>query len=564
MSEGIDLKHQGAKKYSLGLPKYASIEFPLNVINDDKAIELIGGTKRIKESLVEKNVQLQLRLRPNDPYQHPIHSEVSTSENLLVKVLLPKGELLKHKNNIAKAIDANKDSYHFEPVAIIDKSFRFRELADFQVNTLTNDLLQKTTDAFFGNDFEKLQNFRNFLSGKDKYDTQLPLDLPPFSTFSKVKMPFSYNFSNNKGTAVRTDDGSLRLVNTKQPVKVRTSFVSWDAPAPQHPSPELTKHLQEAKKIVKQQLSEGKIPMNVIKNSNNYQLVECVKLLEKLFDQKPVWLRRHLYTITPENWKNTFKYALAYVAYSTRTGPWKQSYIKFGVDPKQSDAYALFQTERFRVHTTASKNMEEDEEVDNTIQTMNENSGTSTPVDKDAIRELPADFIFTGTNLPKISTFQLCDIKDPQLTSLLTRESMVSEVTERDGWFESINLVQLRLIMKYKLTCLAAREPISQSRLDQVREMAINRYHATLEQLKNKKEDSSGDETEDGGDEDDDEGNEKTVDDDGGVEEEDEEQEQESIKLEGLLRARFEKTDPQSLSELLGLLRQEDIMDIDS
>lgn len=537
-----DTRYTLAKNYSLDLPRYASVEFPLNVVNDEKAVELIGGPEDVRRSLVDKNVPLELRLRPDDPYLHPIHSEVSTSENLLVKIRLPKGELSKYNGDLQLAIRANKESYQFEPIAVLNKNFRFREIADFQMNVARNELLQLTTDTFYGNDFHKLKQYRQLLAERDLYDTSGKLDLPPFLSFSKIKVPFSYNFTNNKGTLVKSEDGTMRLVNTKQPVKVNTTFVPWDAPAPVRPSPDLIRYVEEARKNVQEQLSDNQIAASVIKNSASFQLVECIRLLELKFDEKPIWLRRHLYSIIPINWRNSFRYALAYVSYSTRMGPWKQSYIKFGVDPKSSDIYALYQTERFRVHTASKRNDYDDVDEDD------DNQGddlVTDPllVDKSSVRELPSDFKFNGRNIPTISSFQLCDIEDPQLMELISPENLVSELSERDGWYNPVSLCRLRLIMKYKLRSLVSRDPISDIKLKQVGDAAVSRYQNNIEQ---KRQDKPGEESDDSDEDEDDD------DDDNGQDHE----------LETDLITRFEKSHPEVYQSLKGVLRQEDVMQI--
>ena len=75
------------------------------------------------------------------------------------------------------------------------------------------------------------------------------------------------------------------------------------------------------------------------------------KLIEKLqamFKERPIWTRRGII-----NWLQTetysIKYALPYVSYFWKQGPWRDAYVRLGYDPRADVEGAMYQSVYFTI-----------------------------------------------------------------------------------------------------------------------------------------------------------------------------------------------------------------------
>ncbi|ODV97736.1 hypothetical protein PACTADRAFT_31169 [Pachysolen tannophilus NRRL Y-2460] len=547
-----------AKTYSLDIPHYSSVEFPLNVVNNDKAVELIGGKSKINKSIVEDNIPLELRLRPDDAYQHPINSSLATNENLLVKIKLPKGELNKYNNDISKAIMNNKNNFELEPVGLVNKNFKFRGIADFQIYTKSSEFISNDLNKILSSyDFHDVVDFTDSLvtEGKNKkIDAKSNLDLPPLPVYAKVNVPFHYNYNSNKSSStVMQENGRIKLINKKVPSKIYSIFVNIDDPTPTSPIPNLVSQLREMEKIVKDQFENPTIKNFYIKNTFNYQLIECIKFVRKLFDIKPIWIRKHLNYLIPENWRNVTKYALPHVSYSMKKGPWRQTYIKYGVDPKSNSMYLSYQTENFRVQKDSNDNNIESKSMIAYLE-----SADDIEVNESFLSKIPDEYFFDGQISPVMMTFQIGDIRDPLIKKILQNVEPNTKVDVNNGWLDSITLGKIRTIIRYKLLQLNSNRPIDQSKLtsliDNVKAEEVDNNESIEANNNNDDADGNVDEEEEA--EEDDQQEEftspfKKADVDNKLDEDD-------------ILNRLSKYHAADISNIVGLLKQEDLMDINA
>lgn len=77
----------------------------------------------------------------------------------------------------------------------------------------------------------------------------------------------------------------------------------------------------------------------------NTETLRLVAALKELFKQRPIWIRRGLVKSIDESQYNVkiIKYAIPHVAYTWKAGPWRDCYVRFGVDPRTNIAYADYQ-----------------------------------------------------------------------------------------------------------------------------------------------------------------------------------------------------------------------------
>ncbi|CAM9020249.1 unnamed protein product [Wickerhamomyces anomalus] len=388
---------QQAKEHSLDIPHISCIEFPLKVKNVEKAFDMVGGADNIIQSCLDDQVPLELRFTKNI-YEHPVNAKVNKREHILIKISVPKKEFNENNRNIQKTLEQlhtnGKKQIHITPLAIINKTFRFREMSDFQYQVKNSEYVQQVNESIHSLNFDKIKELRFEQDTRpwdfDVKDKQL-FDLPPPPRFSSIPLPFNYHYKKNAASV-------------------------------------------------------------------------------KLFDEKPIWIRKHLEAILPNPLKPCLKYALPQISYSFTKGPWRQSYIKFGIDPRTSPKYGKYQTEGFRVPNYFQK------------------------IPKGFMSEIPngvsASFQFDGTQVPLTLSFQLENILDEQVQDLLKKAIIRTECDFQDGWYDALSMFKVRRLMRYKLKVLVDGGRFEPDKISHI----MNNLQ--VQEANNEKDDGSDDEDE--------------------------------------------------------------------
>lgn len=139
------------------------------------------------------------------------------------------------------------------------------------------------------------------------------------------------------------------------------------------------------------------------------RLIESARLL---FDERPIWTRRALHNrVSAEDLSvvgsNSAKYMYQYVGYLFDSGPWRDAIVKFGVDPRKDPSLRKYQTMMF---------MLDKEDID-------KKKNTTRKPPRFGLSKLgPRDtHIFDGKTVSiDGKVWQVCDITDPLLSSILT------------------------------------------------------------------------------------------------------------------------------------------------
>lgn len=129
-------------------------------------------------------------------------------------------------------------------------------------------------------------------------------------------------------------------------------------------------------------------PLN-IKPYKNLQKAErlCVDILRKLFAERPIWSRRALFNHMPENLRSLVRWTMVHVGYMWRSGPWRDTCVSYGIDPRLDPSFRKYQTVIFM--TSIWKHGRSD---------LDENES----------------HIFDGKGACRDGrSFQLCDVTDP-------------------------------------------------------------------------------------------------------------------------------------------------------
>lgn len=73
-------------------------------------------------------------------------------------------------------------------------------------------------------------------------------------------------------------------------------------------------------------------------------MLHLIERLRVLFNERPIWTRRGiLNSLTDPHDLLILRYAIPYTAYMWKAGPWRDCYVKFGLDPRSDPMYANYQ-----------------------------------------------------------------------------------------------------------------------------------------------------------------------------------------------------------------------------
>jgi len=225
--------------------------------------------------------------------------------------------------------------------------------------------------------------------------------------------------------------GDITTINTQQPSKIRTFLVPYDI------------------SVIPSKPQESLPPVEKL----DAALRNTVEAIKVLFEQQPAWTRRALRNhLTTDEQRTNLRWAVPYVGYIFRSGPWRDAIIKLGVDPRSSPEFRHYQTFMFRLLPR---------EPDTARDGGRRHNISRTDIDED-----PNSHIFTGSlPLPLDGKIWMVrDIADPMIKSVLYKEdnksangeSFLRETcdTVSDGWFGNGALAKAKTIMRAKISAL--------------------------------------------------------------------------------------------------------------
>lgn len=476
-----------AESYSMDIPHVAAVELPLNIKNKAKVINALGGRDKISDAIKNSDVPLELRFR-KDPFHHPVQATTSTNERVLIKVSIPKKVAKQNQGALVRELiqmsNDDKSAPKIQPIAIIDKTFRFRAMSDFQVITKNNlDVQDITKNVLNATNYESLKqyvenhnNFHGYMDMNNEYFENKDHHLPPPPVFSPIKYPYDYRYQKNPITSAVKDEksGEMKIISKKTPFKLHTILIDISTDPPTQPPPKLTANLN---KLLDQKLSV---------NSPEYLLVKCIEWCKEMFTIKPIWIRRQLYDIIPDELNKSLKFALPYVSYIYKSGPWRFCNIKIGVDPCTDPSFWRYQNEYFRVLGVRNSSQDSSKKV--VPKTLEH---APFPI------EISQNLLFDGVNLPSAVTYQIGDILDLDITSIIEnhlksmgKDFVRDSLDTLDGWINKTTMNLIRRIMRYKLQQLVKEEPIDQSKIYKMSNADFAREETCVEDIKDDEEDT--------------------------------------------------------------------------
>lgn len=218
---------------------------------------------------------------------------------------------------------------------------------------------------------------------------------------------------------------------------------------PTTPAPELVENLKT--------LESKPLPVNV----PEFYLQKCIEWLRQIFDIKPIWLRKQLEDIVPPDLKKFIKQALPYVSYIYKSGPWRFCNVKFSINPKSDSSFWIYQSEYFRIPGLK-------------FVLAKDSSNRVVPNTLNQQKEITVSeyLFFNGITLPSTVTYQIGDILDLDITTILKdhRSKMGSDFLReipdfQDGWINRQTMEVIRRIIRYKLNRIVKEESIDQNKI---------------------------------------------------------------------------------------------------
>ena len=252
--------------------------------------------------------------------------------------------------------------------------------------------------------------------------------MPP-PLFSNETLPFNWVYQQNSHlmTSVNESTGEITLVNTQKSRKSALQYLPSDIKTipsiSPHPPPK-----DEAVRIVLARVTEA-------------------------LEERPIWTRRALGNrIGHEKFPIAIIKALHHAVYQFKKGPFRDTLIKYGVDPRTDSKYRKYQTLFFKL-------IEEDEGA----LKQWKDSRTALPLERNIIRTDTTTHMFDGKTFASDGkVWQLCDITDPILRHVIDNAQLRDHCdTQRDGYFSNGAMAKIQAIMRMMLIAIRARVPVS-------------------------------------------------------------------------------------------------------
>ncbi|PFH50545.1 hypothetical protein AMATHDRAFT_144829 [Amanita thiersii Skay4041] len=463
---------------------YYSIEYPgyIQTTSVPFAIQSLGGQIKLdrafRRATSKPESLLELSLRLNNSFAHQIPGEVVSTNNIVLRIVKRK----------RKNVDGDMlGEYTAEAVGVVYKTVRFRSLCDFQYLPSRQDPVSQLRTAMNEMNVEALrtyvvpQRIQQIKSPLPQQDTNIVIDptlvsnngqgshhisspgstqsslrLFPPPLFSRQAIPQGYNFRSNSAsmetTVVNGETGEekRRLINRMRWRGFGPATIMF------HDS-----HVPDK-------------PPQVVNQGRDQVDQKILQRLNALFKKRPVWTRMSLLNQFPVNetreimkydlsiegmyfgcsHMNSSKLLLPLVCYVFQDGPWRDTLVRFGYDPRKDPSARLYQRLYFRNanHPIARPSVTTRRQERVTVSTRTQTHDSA--ADRDGERS--RSHIFDGKNLTKeTAAFQLCDIEDEMLKEMIMDPNEIrEECNERDGWFTAHAYEHIKMVLRHKFFSL--------------------------------------------------------------------------------------------------------------
>ncbi|GAA5834129.1 hypothetical protein JCM9279_004225 [Rhodotorula babjevae] len=428
-------------------PRFAAVEYPGPVASVDKALSNLGGLARVSRTLeadlaVAAAKPLELDLDPDNRWLHSVPGHIATGANIVCRVIKRRRKVPKRDEH-GQVVE--EGVYSIQPVGHLQQTVRFRAMADYTFTPEAvdgPDATMELADALASMDIDAIRDF-DFAPPQEDFPSSAFLPPP---VFSRHALPQMFDLKPAAGTVAQVlDSGATRLIaTTRYKSRPIQTVLFVDPSVPKGPDDKLVKELGRSEP----------------------QGVELK--LRELLEQRPIWTRTAvLNQCTHEEVKliKGDKSCWPMVAYTFGDGPWRDLLVRFGYDPRKHPDARFYQHINLRnaanVRTRAQPGARSAAQA---------KAGSSrwlgrTAADDQSSSTANLSHIFDGVNAhSKIANFQLVDVSDPLLSSLIRSTKGVLGACSSDpseGWYAHDYLEQIRQILRRKWLGALEATPVS-------------------------------------------------------------------------------------------------------
>ncbi|KAJ8086409.1 tau 95 subunit of transcription factor TFIIIC [Marasmius tenuissimus] len=489
-----------ARQIPLSSTAFYSVEYPGYVQSSSVpiAVQNLGGPSTLEAAFrrgaSKAETSVELKLRPENPFAHPVPGEVVQNNSVVLKVTKRKR---KRRNGEGNEISEDQPigEYKVEPIGVLGKTIRFRSMVDYQYQPEVNDPLSELRRAMEKVDVEKICSYtippekEDYLVQSEAQTSSTPIDqdfamnldpqlmteqeqtlvangntisqptvksnlrLFPPPLFSRQTIAQGYNYKANPASMVstaldeETGEEKKRLINRMRWKGYGPAAIAFhDSTVPEKP------------------------PQNV-EDARNQVDGEIVKKIEALFQDRPIWTRMSLFNqLTPAMAReiHNSKIILPLVCYVFQDGPWRDTLVRFSYDPRKDSDARFYQRLYFR---NANHPINRP-----SVMTRRQERSAGNTLDLTDSDERRTSHIFDGQTLTKdTAAFQLCDITDPMLRGMIeSSEDLRETCDERDGWYPAYTFERIKLVLRLKFFSLLDGRTVSDEECQAALEAADN------------------------------------------------------------------------------------------
>ncbi|KAJ4377589.1 tau 95 subunit of transcription factor TFIIIC [Neocucurbitaria cava] len=480
--------HGGAIQTAPWLPipsrALSSVEHPCIVKNVDKGITSLGGPVRLskvrsaleyRDTRLTRNQGLRSKLetttnaagddelkslitvtlRPDDPFAKRLLSTPVRTNNLLLKVTVPKrtgrkrkrgssgpflaeGDAVANSNGasnstssskhsyasastIYRSLQDNASSYKIAIAGVVDETHRFRSMPDLQYTAFDNEAMIALRDHVLPKRHSQLKKF----SPNTAPGPNLTKSLGPSAEF--LQMPIAVNYQFEQNSFIKYTDRGVVNIQRSTTYSAFTIIKPTDDYVPKGPKPSLP---AEA--------------------SLTPYLQTLIKHIRAELKKRPIITRHLLYNKLGWDKRAKLRQAAVYCGYFFETGPWREALVRWGVDPRKDPKYRRYQTVSFLSYSKSGISKHH-KGFDQHVWRLSQMSP----------KELANAHTFDGINVSQTGNlFQFCDITDPLITKILATEDIRTTCAPTfQGWYHVGTWAKAVVILKDKMNTIIGGAP---------------------------------------------------------------------------------------------------------
>ncbi|KAF2229775.1 hypothetical protein EV356DRAFT_536950 [Viridothelium virens] len=448
-----------APQYHVPQAPLANVEHPCRVKDVDRGVQSLGGNKNLEKLLTSTpgTSNIAVSLKPEDSFSQSIISRPVKTNSIAFKVSVPKWTGRKRKRgsddpyvedpsyamkqtlaaeDVLKRLRDNPDGYHIEAIGHINETHRFRAMPDFVSSITGVPLLEKVRSHILPFDFDKIKDFK---LAPDK-GISTDIYIPPPKVFDLHRQPYNYLYRQNPAVRVKHDSttGQTTLHNSQQPARLILRPLPSNAPT------------------LPTTMPPGLQPFE----SLSADVQSGITKLRAFLNTRPVITRRVSLNYIGRQHQHHFKLLSQYCGYQFRSGPWRDTLVRYGVDPRSDPEYRKYQTVMFQMAPpSVNWGLGGEPRERGARQVERGMAGWSVGEEKwrwnRAPRYKPKEgegvtHEFDGKKLwTDGKVWQVCDVMVPLLREVMDKSPLRAECDlESDGWFANGALAKLRVIMK--------------------------------------------------------------------------------------------------------------------